>query len=472
MSFSLLLAARQAQAQVQINFSNTASTAITNCLTGMRVVAGTTFRVALYVGPAGTTESALTAIASTGFSAAGLFNGGNVTVPGFGPGSAVTLQVRCWETAFGSTYEQAVAAGCLASFGRPALTGKSTLVTTVLPGSPNPPLTLPAARLVPFLVCRPPCTPTITCPPNIVVECTNAIGNLVNYAPTASSPCCPASLAVSCVPASGSRFSPGLTTVRCTANDGQNAESNTCSFTVRVHDTTPPAITCSSNLVLNADPGQCSKSNVNYTVTARDTCGVAALSCIPPSGSTFSRGTTTVTCTATDAATNRSSCSFTVTIVCTAPVITRQPISVTVTQGATARFTVTAAATPFPAFQWRFNGTPIKGAKDDELVLVGAGPSQVGDYDVVVSNPAGSNVSSIATLRLIETPPRLTVRLEGAAITVCWPDTAAGFRLEGTSDLTKPSLWSPVDGVERHQDKEQCLTVPLGQSPRFYRLVR
>ena len=53
---------------------------------------------------------------------------------------------------------------------------------------------------------------------------------------------------------------------------------------------------------------------VNYTATASDNVGVASSSCAPPSGLSFSIGTTTVICTATDAAGNIGTATFKVTI--------------------------------------------------------------------------------------------------------------------------------------------------------------
>ena len=46
------------------------------------------------------------------------------------------------------------------------------------------------------------------------------------------------------------------------------------------------AIACSSNLVLAADPGQCSRSNVTFFVSATDNCGVTNLTSSMVSGST------------------------------------------------------------------------------------------------------------------------------------------------------------------------------------------
>ncbi|MBK6316694.1 MAG: HYR domain-containing protein [Blastocatellia bacterium] len=61
--------------------------------------------------------------------------------------------------------------------------------------------------------------------------------------------------------------------------------------------------------------GTCS-AVVTYTATATDNCPGATIVCTPASGSTFPVGTTTVTCTASDASPNSpdATCSFTVTV--------------------------------------------------------------------------------------------------------------------------------------------------------------
>ena len=96
------------------------------------------------------------------------------------------------------------------------------------------------------------------------------------------------------------------------ADDCGNAMTN--SATVVIEDTTAPSISC-QNIVGNTDGGLCSKSNVTYNVTTDDNCGgTVTVVCIPPSGSTFPKGTNSVNCTATDACGKSNSCSFTVTI--------------------------------------------------------------------------------------------------------------------------------------------------------------
>ena len=82
-----------------------------------------------------------------------------------------------------------------------------------------------------------------------------------------------------------------------------------------VLDTTAPELACPAavNVIdrVADGPGEI----VTFTVTAADDCDPApTVLCVPPSGSTFPRGTTLVNCTATDAAGNQSTCQFPVTV--------------------------------------------------------------------------------------------------------------------------------------------------------------
>jgi hypothetical protein len=155
----------------------------------------------------------------------------------------------------------------------------------------------------------------VVCSTNILVTCAPTNGAVVHFQYYATNHCTgEGNLPVTCWPTNGSLFPVGITTVCCT--NITPPWTNSCCFTVTVHsDTTPPAITCWTNIVANTDPGQCSKSNVTFVVTATDDCDTNPLVvCNPVSGSTFLKGTNTVNCTATDASGNSNSCSFTVTI--------------------------------------------------------------------------------------------------------------------------------------------------------------
>lgn len=163
---------------------------------------------------------------------------------------------------------------------------------------------------------------TLTCPANITKSNDpNQCGAVVTYpAPTTEGMCG----SVSCSPASGSFFQVGTTTVTCSASgdacQGPNVVcglGSTCTFTVKVNDTQPPVIMCPGAVTAVApqntcNPGACVVANFPPP-TASDNCPGVTKACNPPSGSCFPLGTTTVTCTATDASGNTSPCSFTVT---------------------------------------------------------------------------------------------------------------------------------------------------------------
>mgnify|MGYP001363851805 CR=1 FL=1 len=79
-------------------------------------------------------------------------------------------------------------------------------------------------------------------------------------------------------------------------------------------DTTPPTLSCPPYVfvieVFGSPPGEV----VTFSVTATDCDPAPTVVCVPPSGSFFPRGTTLVTCTATDDSGNQSTCVFPVTV--------------------------------------------------------------------------------------------------------------------------------------------------------------
>jgi hypothetical protein len=104
-----------------------------------------------------------------------------------------------------------------------------------------------------------------------------------------------------------------VTTVTAVATDAAG-NTATCSFTVTVVDTQAPTITCPANVTAIAGSAGAPCVNVSYPApTYGDNCPGATVACSPAPGSCFPIGTTTVTCTATDASGNSTSCSFVVT---------------------------------------------------------------------------------------------------------------------------------------------------------------
>jgi len=116
-------------------------------------------------------------------------------------------------------------------------------------------------------------------------------------------------VAVVCNPPSGSFFPVGKTKVTCGAVDRHGNKSAPSSFIVEVGDSTPPVLKLPGTV--NATATSRSGARVNFTVTATDNVDPKpTVKCTPPSGSLFPLGTTTVNCTATDAAGNTSTGGF------------------------------------------------------------------------------------------------------------------------------------------------------------------
>jgi len=94
-----------------------------------------------------------------------------------------------------------------------------------------------------------------------------------------------------------------------------NNTSSTSATVMSAVDTTPPSITCPANITVTSGGAGATGTVVTYPAPqASDNCSLMSVVCTPPSGSTFSAGTTTVTCTATDTAGNPATCSFSVTV--------------------------------------------------------------------------------------------------------------------------------------------------------------
>src|SRR5205085_7246309 len=131
-----------------------------------------------------------------------------------------------------------------------------------------------------------------------------------------------------------------------------------CSFTVTVNDTQAPTITCPANVVQGNDANQCG-AVVSYPgATVSDNCPGVTAAYSKTSGSFFDVGTTTVTCTATDASGNTASCSFTVRVNDTqAPTITcptNTAVGTTSATGSTVAFTTPTVSDNCPGI-----GSPV-----------------------------------------------------------------------------------------------------------------
>ncbi len=193
-------------------------------------------------------------------------------------------------------------------------------------------------------------------PANITgVEATSAAGAVVTFSSPTALDAVDGVRPVTCVPPSGSTFAFGTTTVVCSASD-TSGNSASSSFTVTVLDTLPPVISGTPSNITGVAATSPAGAVVTYTnPTATDVVdGVVTVSCVPPSGSTFPVGVTTVVCSATDSHMNGTSSSFTVTVLPPAPEIAVSGNGNNIADGSNLAAASTTNATDF-------GSTPVQG---------------------------------------------------------------------------------------------------------------
>ena len=276
---------------------------------------------------------------------------------------------------------------------------------------------------------------TVTCPGDITQaadsgQCTA----IVNYSPATGTGgnCDP----VQCSPPSGSTFPSGTTTVTCAGETG-----DPCSFRITVtgNDAEAPSISCPANVTAEVAPGG-SGTKVDYPEPeTMDNCSPVTTSCTPPSGSTFPTGTTTVTCTATDASNNSANCSFTITVVESeiACALTCNPdITRSVDPGhCTATVTYAQPST--------------EGDSCGEVVCTPASGSSFPVGHTVVNCTGGEGASCSFTITVTETVP--------PTITTCASDKTVGIDADCMASI--PDLTGEVVATDN------CSAVTIIQNP-------
>lgn len=103
-----------------------------------------------------------------------------------------------------------------------------------------------------------------------------------------------------------------------------------------------------------------------------------------------------------------------------APTITKHPLSQAITEGSGVSFTVAASGTAPFNYQWRWNGVNISGATNALLSLTSVTINQAGSYACMVTNSAGSAISSAAILTVnpLIIAPTITAQPGDQSVTV------------------------------------------------------
>ncbi len=220
------------------------------------------------------------------------------------------------------------------------------------------------------------------CPANITTGTATGVCNAqVNYSATASGTPAPtytyafsgATTGTGNGTGSGSTFNRGTTNVIVTATN--SCGSTTCTFTVTVEDRENPTIAAPANVIVGADAGSCSATNIALgTPTTRDNCSVANVSNNAPT--TFPIGTTTVTYTVTDGAGRTATANQTVTVEDREnPIVTAATDQTSGTDEGTCTATI---AIPDATFTDNCTGAQLRWAMKG--ATTGNGQGQVGTY--------------------------------------------------------------------------------------------
>ena len=198
--------------------------------------------------------------------------------------------------------------------------------------------------------------PVITTDSNISISTTNSTGARVTYSTPLATDNVSVTIKPTCTPSSGSLFPVGVNSVICTASDAAG-NIGTKSFTITVINTNvvgdniPPTFTKMQDISLVATTSNGATVTYDLPKVTDNIKVTSGPICTPASGSFFPIGQTIVTCTASDAAKNQGSTTFTVTVSSLIAVPVEIPSSVSVSTGklyysSTEAVFVTGIATP------------------------------------------------------------------------------------------------------------------------------
>jgi hypothetical protein len=152
------------------------------------------------------------------------------------------------------------------------------------------------------------------------------------------------------------------------------------------------------------------------------------------------------------------------------PIITAQPVSVIVPNGAVVTFSVTA--TNATTYQWRKEAVNLAGATNSSLTINNVSAAEVGTYSALVGNAAGSVTSNPATLKLTQSEPVLRVEAVGLSPTGFQlrlsTSAVSSYVIQASADL---SSWTSIFTNSAPGAADLFLDTEAGKlSRRFYRL--
>ena len=165
-----------------------------------------------------------------------------------------------------------------------------------------------------------------------------------------------------------------------------------------------------------------------------------------------------------------------------APTVTKQPLSVTVEEGQSAKFEAAASGSPSPSVQWEVSAdggaswSAVPGGTADKLTIASAKTTESGDqFRAFFKNTAGHATSSSATLT-VHKVPSVTQQPVGQIVeegqSASFESAAAGFpppSVQWEVSTNGGASWSPVPGATA--DQLTVAEVQKSESGYQYRAV-
>lgn len=137
-----------------------------------------------------------------------------------------------------------------------------------------------------------------------------------------------------------------------------------------------------------------------------------------PSAITGDAGSYTVVVTNSAGSITSSVATLTVNSAPVAPSISTQPANQTGTVGGSVMLTVVASGTATLAYQWQHEGSNVATGTNASLTLISLTTNDAGNYQVVVTNSAGSATSSVASVTVNPAPEAPGITSQPESVTV------------------------------------------------------
>ena len=122
------------------------------------------------------------------------------------------------------------------------------------------------------------------------------------------------------------------------------------------------------------------------------------------------------------------------TVITNPPAITVQPQDQGVATGNSVTFSVTATGTAPLSYQWFFNSNSISGATTNPFVLANVQLTNAGIYSVIITNLAGSVISSNAVLTVTNAQPSISTQPQSQSV-LAGQTTTLSVNASGTLPL-------------------------------------